>query len=142
MPPRRSHTKSRHGCDRCRKRRIKCDESGPPCRNCMAQNAVCQYSTGRLFQHSQYDSQSLHHQPELQGEAHRFTVERRINEFDERSSTDASPTSAFSARSRMRELELMHQWCMKTCHSFSSDLGDVFGTYVVKQALHHPFLMD
>lgn len=42
----------------------------------------------------------------------------------------------------MRELELMHQWCINTCHSFSSDLSDVFGTYVVKQALRHPFLMD
>ncbi|KAE8418611.1 hypothetical protein BDV36DRAFT_154187 [Aspergillus pseudocaelatus] len=29
MPPRRSHKKSRNGCDQCKKRRVKCDEADP-----------------------------------------------------------------------------------------------------------------
>jgi hypothetical protein len=36
----------------------------------------------------------------------------------------------------------MHHWTLKTCHSFSTILSDVFQTHVVEQALHHHFLMD
>lgn len=140
MPPRRSHTKSRHGCDRCRRRRIKCDEGGPPCTNCVARNAECQYSTGRLFQRSQYDAQSLPN-PVPQGETCRSAMGHGVNDSETRLNDEPPPSFSLSPN-RMRELELMHQWCMKTCHSFSSDLSDVFGTYVVQQALHHPFLMD
>ncbi|KNG91363.1 hypothetical protein ANOM_000476 [Aspergillus nomiae NRRL 13137] len=43
---------------------------------------------------------------------------------------------------RMRELQLMHVWSFKTCHSFSCNLGEVFRSFVVEQAFHHPFLMD
>ncbi|CAI7579694.1 unnamed protein product [Penicillium bialowiezense] len=43
---------------------------------------------------------------------------------------------------RTRELQLMHHWTLKTCHSFSAILSGVFQTYVVKQALQYPFLMD
>ncbi|KAI9643298.1 hypothetical protein NHQ30_007915 [Ciborinia camelliae] len=32
--PRKSHTKSRNGCNNCRKRRIKCDEVRPSCGQC------------------------------------------------------------------------------------------------------------
>ncbi|KAF7928812.1 uncharacterized protein EAE97_009654 [Botrytis byssoidea] len=32
--PRKSHTKSRNGCNNCRKRRIKCDEAKPSCGQC------------------------------------------------------------------------------------------------------------
>ncbi|KAJ5100672.1 hypothetical protein N7456_006724 [Penicillium angulare] len=43
MPPLRPHTKSRNGCDRCRERRVKCDESGPPCSNCISRQLDCAY---------------------------------------------------------------------------------------------------
>lgn len=66
-----------------------------------------------------------------------------VDDSETRLNAGLLPSLACSpSPSRMRELELMHQWCMKTCYSFSSDLSDVFGTYVVKQALRHPFLMD
>ncbi|KAE8141694.1 hypothetical protein BDV38DRAFT_279043 [Aspergillus pseudotamarii] len=45
-------------------------------------------------------------------------------------------------KGRMRELQLMHVWSMKTCHSFSSNLSGVFQSFVVEQAFHYPFLMD
>lgn len=43
--PRKAHTKSRYGCDHCRRRRVKCDEQGPPCTNCiLRQLENCTYS--------------------------------------------------------------------------------------------------
>ncbi|KAL3490267.1 hypothetical protein BJX62DRAFT_141682 [Aspergillus germanicus] len=47
MPPLRSHRKSRTGCLVCRKRRVKCDESGHPCANCTFRGLECAYSAPR-----------------------------------------------------------------------------------------------
>ncbi|KAJ6183704.1 Zn(II)2Cys6 transcription factor [Penicillium mononematosum] len=40
---RRSHTKSRLGCGNCKRRRIKCDETGPECINCVRHSIKCNY---------------------------------------------------------------------------------------------------
>ncbi|KAL3440503.1 hypothetical protein BJX65DRAFT_316464 [Aspergillus insuetus] len=43
--PRKVHKKSRYGCDNCRRRRVKCDELGPPCTNCISRAiSDCTYS--------------------------------------------------------------------------------------------------
>ncbi|SPJ88916.1 related to UPC2 - regulatory protein involved in control of sterol uptake [Fusarium torulosum] len=44
MPPRRSHKKSRAGCQRCKKRKIKCDEVHPRCGNCAKHGVLCDFS--------------------------------------------------------------------------------------------------
>ncbi|KAF2489265.1 hypothetical protein BU16DRAFT_176581 [Lophium mytilinum] len=43
--PRRSHTKSRRGCRRCKQRKIKCDEVHPECGNCVKHNVPCDFKT-------------------------------------------------------------------------------------------------
>ncbi|KAI0403399.1 hypothetical protein F4802DRAFT_608139 [Xylaria palmicola] len=43
-PPRRSHTKSRKGCDSCKRRHIRCDENFPQCRNCTKHKVRCPYN--------------------------------------------------------------------------------------------------
>ncbi|KAI0598193.1 hypothetical protein F4775DRAFT_201253 [Biscogniauxia sp. FL1348] len=43
-PPRRSHTKSRKGCDNCKRRHIRCDENFPQCRNCTKHKVRCPYN--------------------------------------------------------------------------------------------------
>ncbi|KAK0752116.1 hypothetical protein B0T18DRAFT_320640 [Schizothecium vesticola] len=43
-PPRRSHTKSRKGCETCKKRHIRCDETFPQCRNCTKHKQCCPYN--------------------------------------------------------------------------------------------------
>ncbi|EED13092.1 C6 transcription factor, putative [Talaromyces stipitatus ATCC 10500] len=40
---RRSHKKSRYGCTKCKKRRIKCDERLPKCSRCERMDLSCQY---------------------------------------------------------------------------------------------------
>ncbi|KAL3455231.1 hypothetical protein BJX64DRAFT_297889 [Aspergillus heterothallicus] len=42
MATRRSHRKSRNGCDQCKQRRVKCDE-GHPCRNCSRRGTECTF---------------------------------------------------------------------------------------------------
>ncbi|KAF2759307.1 hypothetical protein EJ05DRAFT_499720 [Pseudovirgaria hyperparasitica] len=41
--PRRTHTKSRHGCKDCKRRHIKCDETQPACNNCQHARITCTY---------------------------------------------------------------------------------------------------
>ncbi|KAF4589500.1 C6 transcription factor [Ophiocordyceps camponoti-floridani] len=43
-PPRRSHTKSRKGCETCKRRHIRCDENFPQCRNCTKHKIRCPYN--------------------------------------------------------------------------------------------------
>ncbi|KAH7410871.1 hypothetical protein BKA64DRAFT_366624 [Cadophora sp. MPI-SDFR-AT-0126] len=43
MPPRRSHKKSKAGCQRCKNRKIKCDEVHPTCGNCLKHGVSCDF---------------------------------------------------------------------------------------------------
>ncbi|KAF9877972.1 hypothetical protein CkaCkLH20_04548 [Colletotrichum karsti] len=40
---RKSHKKSRHGCGNCKLRRVKCDETKPGCKKCVAYGVTCVY---------------------------------------------------------------------------------------------------
>ncbi|KAJ5413702.1 hypothetical protein N7509_000329 [Penicillium cosmopolitanum] len=44
MPCRRSHKKSRNGCNECKKRRVKCDEQVPKCTFCNSRQFKCVYT--------------------------------------------------------------------------------------------------
>ncbi|KLU85830.1 hypothetical protein MAPG_04850 [Magnaporthiopsis poae ATCC 64411] len=41
---RRSHRKSRNGCGTCKRRKIKCDEHRPSCRNCIRHGVACSFA--------------------------------------------------------------------------------------------------
>ena len=43
MPPRLAHKKSRRGCRRCKKRKVKCDELHPTCAACLRHNVPCSW---------------------------------------------------------------------------------------------------
>ncbi|KAL8957426.1 MAG: hypothetical protein Q9193_005297 [Seirophora villosa] len=45
--PRKSHGKSRKGCDACKQRKKKCDESASGCSGCLDRGVVCHYSSAR-----------------------------------------------------------------------------------------------
>jgi hypothetical protein len=44
MAPRLAHKKSRRGCQRCKARKVKCDEIHPVCTNCSRHAVKCEYS--------------------------------------------------------------------------------------------------
>lgn len=54
----KKHTKTKTGCLVCRKRRIKCDERRPHCRNCSIGNRPCVYGQ------TQHDGTMLHSPPD------------------------------------------------------------------------------
>lgn len=109
----------------------------------MARKADCRYSTGRLFQQSKWDAQSLRGPTPEERETNQSIKEKQTSESELYLNTEAPNSLASSPfPNRMRELQLMHHWCMKTCYSFSSSLSLVFQSYVVDQALCYPFLMD
>ncbi|CAI6080363.1 unnamed protein product [Clonostachys chloroleuca] len=57
--PRRGHTKSRRGCVTCKRRRVKCPENTPVCRNCERLGLFCQYGVmGDLGSHPSAPLQS------------------------------------------------------------------------------------
>lgn len=46
---RRPHSKSRHGCTTCKRRRVKCDETHPICNNCKHLNLECSFAGESIF---------------------------------------------------------------------------------------------
>ncbi|TGZ79332.1 hypothetical protein EX30DRAFT_111423 [Ascodesmis nigricans] len=70
---RRPHKKSRTGCPKCRKRRIKCDEIRPQCGNCTRHGVICDYpsmlssssphSSGSAAQHPSPSTSLVSQQP-------------------------------------------------------------------------------
>ncbi len=42
--PKKGHTKSRRGCDNCKRRKVKCQETHPACANCSRLGLNCVYS--------------------------------------------------------------------------------------------------
>ncbi|KAF2737225.1 hypothetical protein EJ04DRAFT_561862 [Polyplosphaeria fusca] len=43
MSTRRAHQKTKHGCAACKKRRVKCDEQRPTCKNCDRRGIGCSF---------------------------------------------------------------------------------------------------
>ncbi|KAL4816762.1 hypothetical protein BDW67DRAFT_175365 [Aspergillus spinulosporus] len=135
MPPRRSHTKSRYGCDQCKKRRVKCDEQGPPCSNCKSRELECSYSRTPV---SRSLSSTLA-SPTTPGYSYGATL-FVAQPYQQVSS--ASPGDDLRA-AELRRLELMHKFSTETYQSFSNSPSDFHTWQVVvpQKALHHDFLL-
>ncbi|KAL3434516.1 hypothetical protein BDV09DRAFT_89044 [Aspergillus tetrazonus] len=135
MPPRRSHTKSRNGCDQCKKRRVKCDEQGPPCSNCKSRELECFYSRTPVSRSLSSTSAS----PTTLGYSYSATpyVAQPYQQV-----TSASPGDDLRA-AELRRLELMHKFSTETYQSFSNSPSDFHTWQVVvpQKALHHDFLL-
>ncbi|KAL2869681.1 Zn(II)2Cys6 transcription factor [Aspergillus lucknowensis] len=136
MPPRRSHTKSRYGCDQCKKRRVKCDERGPPCSNCIARELECYYSKTPMAGGSSNISVSptpgqSHNGPE-------FVTQPR-----QREQATHCPSSGVSS-AELRRLELMHKFSTETYRSLCNSSSDfyIWQMVVPRKALAHDFLMN
>ncbi|KAJ5644432.1 hypothetical protein N7507_010443 [Penicillium longicatenatum] len=133
MPPRRAHTKSRSGCDQCKRRRVKCDETGPPCTNCISRELDCTYVKA-----SPKDASSLGRQ------AIDLPLAARENgPVTQPSLAPGSPASP-SAASGVRELELMHRFATDTYRSISTSESEmqVWQIHVPRLALRFEFLMN
>ncbi|KAJ5971568.1 uncharacterized protein N7479_001486 [Penicillium vulpinum] len=132
MPPRRAHTKSRQGCDQCKSRRVKCDEKGPPCSNCISRELSCTY----LRAPSRSDSRAS----QTPAPAPLAIVEPTPLRLGIPSLTSSvSPTI-----SGVRDLELMHKFSTETFKSLCSSPSehDVWQIAIPRLALRYDFLMN
>ncbi|RAL03673.1 Zn(II)2Cys6 transcription factor domain-containing protein [Aspergillus ibericus CBS 121593] len=138
MAPRRTHTKSRNGCDQCKKRRVKCDEQGPPCSNCMSRELKCTYfnipgarKEASLSASTPVPVQSLRKAAPSEPPTHTSQPLSRHG---------ASPLNFAS----LRELELMHKFSTETYQSLCNEPTDhqVWQSVIPRKALEYSFLMS
>ncbi|KAH8824015.1 hypothetical protein DL96DRAFT_244757 [Flagelloscypha sp. PMI_526] len=124
MAPIRSHNKSRRGCRTCKKRKVKCDETGfPICRNCKNRGIACDWpanlapssdSPPSLDEASTSDfTQAMSSSPPLETGSNSVSLPISIG----------LSTHTFD----MASMELLHHWTTETCQWIID--GD--------QALHH-----
>ncbi|KAM3416398.1 hypothetical protein BST61_g7995 [Cercospora zeina] len=74
--PRKAHSKSRGGCQACKKRKIKCDETLPSCSRCSTLECRCIYpsSTSSRADSATYDTPPEGNTPQLSSEMHSMAV--------------------------------------------------------------------
>ena len=132
--PRRAHTKSRYGCDNCRRRRVKCDEQGPPCTNCILRRLDnCIYS--RVLPAS---LRANPRRPSRSSVSPHSDVALPLNGY-----SPDSPNAPLE-HSKVDELELMHQFATDTYQSLcvSDDEMHIWQVLVPRLALKNRYLMD
>ncbi|KAK8106298.1 hypothetical protein PG999_009657 [Apiospora kogelbergensis] len=118
---RRPHKKSRHGCGSCKKFHVKCDESGPPCGNCILRQVPCEYPAVKGTKGARSPSltaYSTHHSDSASSRS--STPSRQCP--SQRPSLSLSPWGS----ERLLELELMHRWCTRTYTGFVSVPEDAY----------------
>lgn len=130
MPPRRAHTKSRNGCDQCKRRRVKCNEQGPPCSNCISRELHCTYFKAPS---ARSPAIALSKSPGA------------VQSPGNLSSPQSVAGPARGARSfGIRDLELMHKFSTDTYRSLCTEPSDHYAWQVIlpQQALDHDFLLN
>ncbi|KAJ5475133.1 hypothetical protein N7539_008199 [Penicillium diatomitis] len=134
--PRKTHTKSRYGCDNCRRRRVKCDEQGPPCNNCVLRRLPdCRYSRvlpANLLGNGRRDSHETNSQHS-----------NSLSPVPAIASAGVSPASLPLTSQPVDDLELMLQFTTETYQSLCiSDSESVaWQKSVPRLALAHRYLM-
>ncbi|KAK1701698.1 hypothetical protein BDP67DRAFT_355526, partial [Colletotrichum lupini] len=126
---RRSHKKSRNGCQNCKRRKVKCDEIHPECTNCVRFSMKCDYLSASTEEQT---STSLG-DDERQGKRIRQNEERKPatdiptpTASDMESDYGQTPSSHIDSLLRnacildIQSLELLHHYM---CHT-SITLGD------------------
>ncbi|KND87183.1 Sterol regulatory element-binding protein ECM22 [Tolypocladium ophioglossoides CBS 100239] len=125
------HKKSRTGCQRCRTRRVKCDETKPICRKCQLQGVSCLYD--------RQDPRSLasSHKPIAaapQQEPRDADFFRPADADGNANQGSRSPESAGelseTRQRRIQELELLHFYITETGPSIAFDKNTSYDLYV------------
>jgi Fungal Zn(2)-Cys(6) binuclear cluster domain len=141
MPPRQAHRKSRSGCQPCKSRRVKCDETRPGCRNCNKRGISCEYLN------------SYHHASRPSSSPLPLTESDRIHS----PLPLAGPTSPYADpgdiehslgpdERRMLELRLIHHFTTVVVYTFpacnEARFRDLWVVDAVRTAFEHPFLFN
>ncbi|KAF2501704.1 hypothetical protein BU16DRAFT_613551 [Lophium mytilinum] len=127
MQQRKSHRKSRKGCQNCKKRHVKCDERGPPCAACIARNTESSCNYGKL---DARDGASVSSKSSLRPSP----VPPPSNDDDE------NPADGL----RLAELELMHRWSTSTfkCLCILPEDVQYLQVEVPRAAFRHDYVLN
>ncbi|KAH6618832.1 hypothetical protein C7974DRAFT_378985 [Boeremia exigua] len=146
MPIRRTHKKSRNGCDQCRRRRVKCGEQFPQCSTCTYRKESCSY-TRRLSMPPKSTEQSAaaSHMPTPDhatgygpNQNTSLTFLLPLPHADSKIASLWCPNES----TRSQELRLMYHWGKSTCDTFTKEIGNALQQHIIEQAFRHEFLMD
>ncbi|KAF2179553.1 hypothetical protein K469DRAFT_595511 [Zopfia rhizophila CBS 207.26] len=155
--PRRPHTKSRHGCARCKRKKVKCDETRPQCKRCFTVDAECEYvalsrppvRVPTATNHSpqgheagQYSAYSLVSSQAFSTNGDRTNFVDGNGTFGYLCNFLNSQTSS-SRDLNLTDLKLMRQYCTSTFHSLDLDGVTMkeWQVIVPEIAEQYPFLM-
>ncbi|KAF2649589.1 hypothetical protein K491DRAFT_668672 [Lophiostoma macrostomum CBS 122681] len=144
MATKRHHNKSRLGCDRCRLRRVKCDEKEPSCSNCINRHEQCLYARRNAFAWVRRADMHVNVDigPDPPPQSHGQPASSSPTRGDAAISTATTTATASRNATSLRELQLMHHWCAYTSQGFSSEVTDIFRNHVTSEAFRHDYLMD
>ncbi|CAG8280401.1 unnamed protein product [Penicillium nalgiovense] len=146
MPIRRPHPKSRHGCSSCKRRRVKCDETRPVCKNCRRREDedTCVYTTLGPFVFAK----------DTRGSPRRALQKSKSPRSDSGSASDrpshslhnpftSSGATADAPAINVQHLELELQWIRHTHKLFArnEETRKVWELSVLQEAFQAPFLM-
>lgn len=155
MPSRKQHTKSRHGCAKCKARKIKvggpdwkttletnlswkCDEKRPACTRCCIREEDCFYGLEVYQKRPQRASSSSeatfsesHNLPE--------SLLHDIIAFPVLSTTQDDDTSADLSTSR--DLHLLHHFTVSAVNLPTTHYPDIWRLTAPQEAFDKPFLM-
>ncbi|QKD57893.2 uncharacterized protein FOBCDRAFT_186971 [Fusarium oxysporum Fo47] len=111
-PIRRPHGKSKTGCHDCQRRRVKCSEERPSCRQCVRPSVCCQYPNQLARASTTSPSTSIPALPDSPGKF-------RFSQSPSRESEPTPKTTLFdlldhasSAELRLSDLRLFHHWIL------------------------------
>ncbi|RAK94961.1 Zn(II)2Cys6 transcription factor [Aspergillus ibericus CBS 121593] len=107
---RRSHQKSRHGCQQCKLRKVKCGEEKPNCANCTRHGVDCSYAHAARIEGS---SSSSCVQPTSPGDASTMLSGSPGSDGHSQAATAAATDLAIA------DLELLHHFTTSTAYTFS-----------------------
>lgn len=132
MVSRKSHLKSRNGCQNCKKRRIKCDERSPSCGNCTKHSIVCNFARKGPTADLQRRHQSNHDDENLTLNTENFSLQERTI-----SSKQIAPSLP------VEELELFYHFITATCFTLSDrpKSHELWQKVVPKHAFAHTPLL-
>ncbi|OGE50073.1 hypothetical protein PENARI_c018G05458 [Penicillium arizonense] len=121
---RRSHRKSRTGCLQCKRRKVKCDETQPHCRNCNRHGVVCSFARPLTVPStSQVDlaeSPRSISGPESAEPVMASNTAQNSSSLPSRPSLPSLPmVNPFSSTLAVFDLELLHHYTTSTCYTLS-----------------------
>ena len=162
---RKAHTKSRAGCEACKRRRIKCDEAKPDCGYCTGRGVACAYPAAPAPRAARSEPPPAQRAPptavirreETQAlisqapsarpsavtaiQAHLKAQERALLE---RKTTRAGGGGAAAAPFTEHDLELMAHFQYMTLFTLGGEnhmMGGPFERELPRHAMDHPFLL-